>query len=399
MLRHLRYIKEEERAVYAPLLARLSQINDAVQIYDEFAALTGSKLSGMGEPFTPNTVCLREPSMKPREAHYSLAPGEHIAKVGITTLVIHAHDDPITNLSDSYFKRVFDRMLSNPHIVMCTTRRGGHVGWHQNIFPSGPTWADRVASDFLSAVLGNLSEVTFFLTILRNMSKMSEPLVKSPFLLPLERVLSPDGAEPRAYADASAAVPGNHSEAFEPIATLHQRDVIVSPSDADDEGLMIRPANLQRRMSQPLPSARYALKNGFGFTNVCGHVARLMRFPWRRWTSARSKSRISLARRPRWRRARPMGHWRAITRCQISCAQSREDSRLFRARNIIVGRKAADIIKHQHSLGAFPRILYNKYVTFQNKTFYYHQENAFFLFKHHLAAFPAHLVIQSQCTS
>lgn len=89
--------------------------------------------------------------------HYQLAAGQHLDRVGVTFLMLHAADDPIVINSSVNWDEVARR---NKNIISVTTRRGGHIGWHESSVLSGPTWADRVAVRFLSAVLETHAQVS-----------------------------------------------------------------------------------------------------------------------------------------------------------------------------------------------------------------------------------------------
>lgn len=55
-----------------------------------------------------------------------------------------------------------------------TTRRGGHCSWYEGILPFGATWADRVSSNFISAVLETHSQTHFLINALKEALKEEE---------------------------------------------------------------------------------------------------------------------------------------------------------------------------------------------------------------------------------
>ena len=62
--------------------------------------------------------------------------GKNMDRVELTTLVLHADDDPVC-----HGRHVdWDTMQKNKHIIACHTRRGGHVAWFDQVFPFGDTW-------------------------------------------------------------------------------------------------------------------------------------------------------------------------------------------------------------------------------------------------------------------
>lgn len=51
-----------------------------------------------------------------------------MGRIAVTTLVLHAKDDPIVSHDDGYD---WDRMAANQHVISVRTVRGGHLvkGW------------------------------------------------------------------------------------------------------------------------------------------------------------------------------------------------------------------------------------------------------------------------------
>jgi predicted alpha/beta-fold hydrolase len=111
--------------------------------------------------------------MKQTAGHYRLTAASEISKVGITTLILHADDDPIVSGSIIDWNQVPD----NKNLIVLTTKRGGHCSWYQGLFPIGDAWSDRVAVKFISSVLESHSHTNFLVRVIRK-SIRAEPNLK-----------------------------------------------------------------------------------------------------------------------------------------------------------------------------------------------------------------------------
>merc|ERR1719502_1541587 len=84
-------------------------------------------------------------------------------KVGVTTLLCHADDDPVVSASHTDWRQIH----SNKHFIILHTKRGGHVGWYKGLFPTGSTYCNRISASFISAVLESQSQTNFLVDVLR----------------------------------------------------------------------------------------------------------------------------------------------------------------------------------------------------------------------------------------
>ena len=82
-------------------------------------------------------------------SHYNGIVWEHMDKVQTPLLIVHARDDPVV----SHETLNLEQCHQNNHIITMTTKRGGHLGFHEGVLPFGLTWADRVHMRYISAVL------------------------------------------------------------------------------------------------------------------------------------------------------------------------------------------------------------------------------------------------------
>ncbi len=87
-------------------------------------------------------------------------------KVDITTLILHADDDPV--VSNEHIDWTAARR--NRNIITVRTRRGGHVAWYEGMLPFGETWCDRVVCRFISGVLETHSQTNFIVDVIRRMN-------------------------------------------------------------------------------------------------------------------------------------------------------------------------------------------------------------------------------------
>lgn len=78
--------------------------------------------------------------------------------------MIHAADDPVVSDGSVDWDAVVQR---NKNIISVTTQRGGHVGWYDSPLIMGPTWADRMVGNFLSATLETQAQTNFLTSVLR----------------------------------------------------------------------------------------------------------------------------------------------------------------------------------------------------------------------------------------
>lgn len=76
-----------------------------------------------------------------------------LGTVGVPLLCINALDDPI--VPSTVIPSEPAQWGNNPNIIICTTRRGGHVGWLEdnNPFAMHNSWADSITMRFFQALL------------------------------------------------------------------------------------------------------------------------------------------------------------------------------------------------------------------------------------------------------
>jgi hypothetical protein len=94
------------------------------------------------------------------EAHRSI---DRLDRIAVTTLLLHAEDDPVVASSHVDWTKV----ESNKYILVGHTKRGGHCAWYQGLTPFGETWGDDASLSFVSAVIEQTSQTHFFVDIVR----------------------------------------------------------------------------------------------------------------------------------------------------------------------------------------------------------------------------------------
>mmetsp|Transcript_128 Transcript_128/g.247 ORF Transcript_128/g.247 Transcript_128/m.247 type:complete len:538 (-) Transcript_128:55-1668(-) len=141
------------------------------RLYDRtiFNSITYSSQGAPGVVVSkPETRGRDRPMFVGTEDHYlGVAKGKW-DKIGVTTMVMHAHDDPIL-LYDSID---WDAVCENKNIIAVTTERGGHVAWHEGLLPIGPTWSHRKSLDFVNAVLEAHATTNFILQVIHSASSL-----------------------------------------------------------------------------------------------------------------------------------------------------------------------------------------------------------------------------------
>ena len=142
---------------------------DAQKEYDRFlyeiGTFSGKDAKDQGGPYE---------FMKQTQGHYKLTAASELNKVAITTLVLHADDDPIVAGSVVDWNKIPE----NKNIIVLTTKRGGHCSWYQGLFPIGDAWCDMVAEKFISATLESHSHTNFLVSVIRK-SLNDQPDLKS----------------------------------------------------------------------------------------------------------------------------------------------------------------------------------------------------------------------------
>ncbi|KAH9257929.1 hypothetical protein BASA81_003948 [Batrachochytrium salamandrivorans] len=95
-------------------------------------------------------------------SHYTHRVIDHMDRIAVCTLILHAEDDPVVTSHHVDWRKV----EQNRHIVVGHTMRGGHCSWYEGLTPFGDTWGDRVAVNWISAVMETHSQTSFFLGLI-----------------------------------------------------------------------------------------------------------------------------------------------------------------------------------------------------------------------------------------
>jgi predicted alpha/beta-fold hydrolase len=170
-----------------PFNAIVRDTLDPLRLYDQFIynlpeysnkAKQESTETGAPEEYQPfvNTA-----------NHYANRAGANMHKVQVTTLILHAEDDPVVSPAHTDWQSV----VRNKHIILMRTKRGGHVGWYEGMFPWGTTWDARVCRSFISAVLESHSQTNFLIDVLR---RALPAMTKSPSMEQIRGVLNSNSA-------------------------------------------------------------------------------------------------------------------------------------------------------------------------------------------------------------
>lgn len=154
--RHL----DNDKRIKEPIRSRIHQVmreeSDPMKLYDKFLCSLpsdkGIDRSGLGhEGFLSIGKTIQE---RVRTAsHYNHKACDNFHKIKVTTLLLHAEDDPVVSFNHVDWQKI----KSNRHIIVGHTRRGGHCGmvryflfvshitsaWHEGLIPFGNTWGDR----------------------------------------------------------------------------------------------------------------------------------------------------------------------------------------------------------------------------------------------------------------
>jgi len=102
--------------------------------------------------------------------HYVSPAIDSIEKIKLTTLILHAEDDPI--VSSEHVD--WGKLETNRHVIVAHTRRGGHCAWHEGLMPFGDTWGDRVSTNFISTILESHSQTHFIVQLVKQVGNMPQ---------------------------------------------------------------------------------------------------------------------------------------------------------------------------------------------------------------------------------
>eukprot|EP01119_Soliformovum_irregulare_P001360 TRINITY_DN11080_c0_g1_i1.p1 TRINITY_DN11080_c0_g1~~TRINITY_DN11080_c0_g1_i1.p1 ORF type:complete len:432 (-),score=79.61 TRINITY_DN11080_c0_g1_i1:158-1453(-) len=81
--------------------------------------------------------------------HADISCHDDVSRVKIPLYVIHALDDPIVPKEAVPYEAI----RKNPNCILAVTRTGGHTGWLQGSFPSGLSFADEMAIEWIEGML------------------------------------------------------------------------------------------------------------------------------------------------------------------------------------------------------------------------------------------------------
>ncbi|KAJ1446602.1 hypothetical protein M885DRAFT_545778 [Pelagophyceae sp. CCMP2097] len=94
--------------------------------------------------------------------HYMTPSRRKLAQVQVPLLVLHSRDDPLVSHDDCYD---WVDAVANPHVIAVRTNRGGHLGWHEGVWPMGPSWAVGIVTDYISAVLEQTAQTGYLCAV------------------------------------------------------------------------------------------------------------------------------------------------------------------------------------------------------------------------------------------
>lgn len=140
------------------LIRSRASLDEPLQYYDQFIYQLG-KWSTMEKGAQKRPYRLQDNTA----SHYENNAFTNVDGIRVSTLILHAVDDPVVS-----FKHIdWERVTRNQHVIVLTTKRGGHCAWYESLLPFGSTWSERVSSNFISSVLETHSHTNFLLDVLR----------------------------------------------------------------------------------------------------------------------------------------------------------------------------------------------------------------------------------------
>ena len=162
-LNHVHHLSDQVRA---KLSKHLENESDPLRLYDYFQFYSGTNAQRYDTPYTYLSNVTRP--------HYeSLVKDFH--KVGVTTLLIHADDDPM--VSNNIYN-VTELARASKYVISLNAKRGGHIAFYEGLLPFGKTWDLKITMQFISAVIESLAQINHILTVIKRVdshlsSKMS----------------------------------------------------------------------------------------------------------------------------------------------------------------------------------------------------------------------------------
>jgi hypothetical protein len=152
-----------ERKSYDAILRDALRHGDPLEIYDRFISLRGA--TNVAGQLNPAAAARDAKLSAPRartKSHYANGAHCNMNHIEVTTLLIHADDDPIVDVDVTEW----ETYTQNKHLIVLHTKRGGHVGFFDGWLPFGSTWCDTVSSNFIGAVLESHASTSFLVDVL-----------------------------------------------------------------------------------------------------------------------------------------------------------------------------------------------------------------------------------------
>lgn len=161
--RFLSSVQHLSEQVRAKLTKHLDIETDPLRLYDYFQFYAGKNPQRYDTPYaylSPATL----------GDYQSMVKDFH--RIGVTTLLIHADDDPM--VSNNIFNAT-ELARSSKYIISLSTRRGGHIAFYEGLLPFGKTWDLRISMQFISAVIESLAQVNHILTVMKRVDSAYFP--------------------------------------------------------------------------------------------------------------------------------------------------------------------------------------------------------------------------------
>jgi len=203
-LNHVHHLSDQSRR---KLAKHLETETDPLRLYDYFQFYAGNNAQRFDTPYTYLSDVTRP-------NYESLVKDFH--KVGVTTLLIHADDDPM--VSNNIYN-VTELARASKYVISLNAKRGGHIAFYEGLLPFGKTWDLKISMQFISAVIESLAQINHILTVIKRVdsrlsSKMSrENLLSTGDVASSMRQQQLPGALARIVSSASiyAKTPGNRT--------------------------------------------------------------------------------------------------------------------------------------------------------------------------------------------
>jgi len=101
--------------------------------------------------FDQNFTCKIFDFKQPIDYYINQCCSKQVPKIGVPTLILNALDDPI--IPEFIIEPMYEMTSKNEHLIIVTTKFGGHLGFHEGGFvPRRTTWMDRFVFQFFESV-------------------------------------------------------------------------------------------------------------------------------------------------------------------------------------------------------------------------------------------------------